>query len=167
MFDVISANDKGSTSDTQLMFGKGGFQGARGAYGDSGVPAKTGREAGSFFVENLFEELDADNEFFHDVKSQTLYFYSSTGAPDADAIVEATKLKTFISIQGSQDAPVRGVRLLGIGFRDTALSYLDNHSMPSGGDWVSVDSVYAFYLQAQTHDHCFHPGPRTHRGRVY
>jgi len=30
---------------------------------------------------------------------------------------------------------VRNVRLLGVGMRDTALSYLDAHSMPSGGDW--------------------------------
>ena len=30
---------------------------------------------------------------------------------------------------------MRNVRLLGVGMRDTAISYLDAHSMPSGGDW--------------------------------
>ena len=29
MFDIIPENDKGKTDATQLMFGKGGFQGAR------------------------------------------------------------------------------------------------------------------------------------------
>lgn len=82
------------------MFGKGGFQGARGAYGNSGVPPSTGREADSFFVENLFEELDADNEFFYDETTQTLYYVSSTGAPTG--VVEATALQTFISIEGTQ-----------------------------------------------------------------
>ena len=33
MFDIVAKNDKGATSDTQLMFGKGGCQGARGSYG--------------------------------------------------------------------------------------------------------------------------------------
>ena len=42
-----------------IAFGKGGFQGARGSYGNSGTPAGTGRMADSFFVENIFEELDA------------------------------------------------------------------------------------------------------------
>ena len=49
--------------------------------------------------------------------------------------MEATNLKTFVSIEGTQADPVRDVRMLGVGFRDTALTYLDNHSMPSGGDW--------------------------------
>lgn len=62
MFDVIAENDKGKTDASQLMFGKGGFQGARGAYGNSGNPPSSSKMADSFFVENLFEELDADNE---------------------------------------------------------------------------------------------------------
>ena len=133
MFDIVEKNDKGASSGTQLMFGKGGFQGARGAYGNSGNPPSSSRMADSFFVENIFEELDADNEFFYDEKTSTLYYYSSSGAPKGP--VESTFLKTFISIVGTQEKPVRDVRVLGVGFRDTAISYLDNHSMPSGGDW--------------------------------
>lgn len=49
--------------------------------------------------------------------------------------MEATHLQTFVSVIGTQKEPVRNFRLLGVGMRDTALSYLDNHSMPSGGDW--------------------------------
>ena len=37
--------------------------------------------ADSFFVENIFEELDADNEFFFDETTDTLYYFSSQGAP--------------------------------------------------------------------------------------
>ena len=57
----------------------GGFQGARGSYGNSGMPAGTGRMADSFFVENIFEELDADNEFFFDETTNSLYYFSSKG----------------------------------------------------------------------------------------
>ena len=84
-------------------------------------------------MENIFEELDADNEFFFDAATNSLYYYSSKGAPVGD--VEMTLHKTFLSIVGTQDAPVRNIRLLGIGMRDTSISYLDAHSMPSGGDW--------------------------------
>ena len=134
MFDIVSKNDKATTDGkSEIAFGKGGFQGARGSYGNSGMPAGTGRMADSFFVENVFEELDTDNEFFYDESTSTLYYYSSAGAPVGD--VEMTLHKTFVSIVGTQEAPVRNVRLLGVGMRDTAISYLDAHSMPSGGDW--------------------------------
>jgi hypothetical protein len=60
MFDFVEKNDKATTDGkTTIAFGKGGFQGARGSYGNSGTPASTGRMADSFFVENIFEELDA------------------------------------------------------------------------------------------------------------
>ena len=83
-----------------VVAGKGGFQGARGSYGNSGTPVGTGRMADSFFVENIFEELDADNEFFYDEATSTLYYFSSTGAPAGD--VEMTLHKTFLSIVGTQ-----------------------------------------------------------------
>ena len=64
MFEFIAKNDKATTDGkATIAFGKGGFQGALGSYGNSGTPAGTGRMADSFFVENIFEELDADNEF--------------------------------------------------------------------------------------------------------
>jgi len=134
MFEIVPKNDKGETGPTQLMFGRGGFQGARGSYGDSGLPPGThGRMADSFFIENVFEELDADNEFFYDADAEVLYYFSSAGPPTG--LVEATFLQTFISMEGTQAEPIRRVSLLGVNFRDTALSYLDDHSMPSGGDW--------------------------------
>ena len=60
MFDFVEKHDKATTDGkTTIAFGKGGFQGARGSYGNSGTLASTGRMADSFFVENIFEELDA------------------------------------------------------------------------------------------------------------
>ena len=88
--------------------------------------------------------LQADNEFFFDEKTETLYYYSSKGPPTGT--VEATQLKTFINVVGTQAAPVRDVRLLGLSFRDSALSYLDAHSMPSGGDW-GLGRVAAVFIK--------------------
>ena len=107
-----TANMNGS----HVMFGRGGFQGARGGFAG-------GRLADAFFIENVMEELDADNEFYFDVKDRVLFYHSSSGAPSG--IVEALGVqKTLISIEGTQEVPVKGVGLLGIGLRDAALRYV-------------------------------------------
>lgn len=134
MFTVSSMNA------THLMFGKGGFQGARGGFAGS-------RMADSFFIENVIEELDADNEFFFDEDTQILSYHSSTGAPPATATVEALgTVKTLFSIVGDQEHPVVGVELKGLGLRDAALAYMDAHSMPSGGDW-GLGRIAALFIK--------------------
>ena len=40
---------------------------------------------------------------------------------------------------GTQAAPVRNVTLQGITFQGSAYTYMDAHSAPSGGDWVSLN----------------------------
>ncbi|MCH5373344.1 MAG: signaling protein, partial [Planctomycetes bacterium] len=72
------------------------------------------------FVENIFEELDAPGEWFHDRHTSILYFYPT---PDIDldkAIVEVVRLRHLIDFQGSQEKPVRSVTLRGFTFRHTA-----------------------------------------------
>lgn len=48
----------------------------------------------------------------------------------------ATKLQTLIRLNGTSERPVKGVRLLGLGFRDAAKTYMEQWSAPSGGDWA-------------------------------
>jgi len=58
MFEV------GSGDSESLKFSKGGFQGARGP----------GASGGEFYIENVFEELDSENEWFFDETNKKLYF---------------------------------------------------------------------------------------------
>lgn len=54
------------------------------------------------FVENIFEELDAPGEWFHNAQTSTLYFYPP---PDVDldqATVEVVRLRHLIEFQGSR-----------------------------------------------------------------
>ena len=44
--------------------------------------------------------------------------------------------KTLFNISGTQAAPVTDVTLRGLAFRDAALTWLDPHGLPSGGDWA-------------------------------
>ena len=41
-------------------------------------------------------------------------------------------------------APVHDVSIVGLGMRDTAYTYMDFHSLPSGGDWSLERSAVVF-----------------------
>ena len=123
MFEV-GKYDAGTSTFT---FSKGGFQGARG--NDNGD---------EFYIENVMEELDSPNEWYFDQQTMKLYFFynaSSGTMPPEDTVYEVVGLKTFFDIQGTQDAPVKNMRIMGVNFRDSAYTYMDPHGMPSGGDW--------------------------------
>jgi len=114
--------DGKKSNETTFIFERGGFQGGRGE--DRGE---------AFFIENVEEELDAENEFFFDEKSKMLMYFSKE-QPKAGN-VEIPQLKTLFNVSGSQENPISRVRWLGLRFRDTRYTYMDEHTMVSGGDW--------------------------------
>eukprot|EP01111_Echinosteliopsis_oligospora_P012301 TRINITY_DN4197_c0_g1_i1.p1 TRINITY_DN4197_c0_g1~~TRINITY_DN4197_c0_g1_i1.p1 ORF type:complete len:808 (-),score=212.17 TRINITY_DN4197_c0_g1_i1:52-2475(-) len=128
--------DTYDASTQSITWKYGGFQGARGA---------TSGEL--WYVDNVFEELDAPNEYFYDAESQQLYlFYNGTGAPPVDSVFSASNLKVLINITGSQADPVNNITLTGITFRNTAYTYMDPHGVPSGGDW-SLQRTGAIFME--------------------
>jgi hypothetical protein len=129
MFEVDRANA------TSLFFGKGGFQGARGC-GDH--PGQLNGCSNEFYIENVLEELDGPREWFFDETTRTLYYYHTGPEPIASISLEATRLKELIRVVGTQKAPVRGVTIRGLSFKDTSYTYMDPHEMASGGDWTIV-----------------------------
>ena len=65
-----------------------------------------------FFVQNVFEELDAPGEWHLDPKSSTLYFLPPDDDPTKGTVVVPV-LDSIVSIRGTKDAPVRHVRIAG------------------------------------------------------
>lgn len=133
MFEVGGYDSSTGT----FNFSKGGFQGARG--NDKGA---------EFFIENVMEELDGENEWFFDVSTKTLYFFynaSSGTPPPADTAFVVPMLKVLLSVKGSSDHPAKGVTIKGVTFRDTVYTYLDPHGMPSGGDWGLQRTAALFF----------------------
>lgn len=55
--------------------------------------------------------------------------------PPAGTEFVATNLKVLFNVQGTADSIVRDVTFRGLVFRDTAQTYLDDHGLPSAGDW--------------------------------
>mmetsp|Transcript_4480 Transcript_4480/g.11420 ORF Transcript_4480/g.11420 Transcript_4480/m.11420 type:complete len:899 (+) Transcript_4480:19-2715(+) len=127
-----------------LVFGRGGFQGAEGH-----------DTVAEWYIENVEEELDAPNEFFHDVvNSRLLLIYNGTGAPPAE--VEVPLLTELILLKGTQEAPVKNVSIAGITFTGQKPTYLEPHGHPSGGDW-GLERVGAIRLngtEGVTIDRC-------------
>ena len=119
MFEIDSSRydaDKG-----EIMFLKGGYQGARGS--------EAGQE---FFIENVFEELDSENEWFFNESTKTLYYYSNFSDADInDLYFEYTDLKVLVNYTNNTDMALRGLVM-----RDSAKTFMDPHGMPSGGDWA-------------------------------
>ena len=130
---VVDSYDNAST----IMYGKGGFQGARGGPGSD------------WYVENAVELLDSPTEWYYDAaSSRLLYFHNaSSGTPPPPGMVfEAPSLLTLVRVNASQAAPARNLRFSGLGFRDSAASFMEPHSVPSGGDW-SLERVAALVFE--------------------
>lgn len=91
---------------------------------------------GRFYVENVFEELDAPAEWYLDHEAGVLYYMPAEGVNLRQAVVEVPVLKHIIEVRGSQEDPVRHVRFSGFRVAHTASTFLEEYDAPSLGDWT-------------------------------
>ena len=87
-------------------------------------------------VENIFEELDAAGEWFHNAKTSTLYYMPDAGVDIADAKVEVVRLRHLIELQGTQAAPVKFISLQGFTVRHAARTFMDCKEPLLRSDWA-------------------------------
>jgi hypothetical protein len=88
------------------------------------------------FVENIFEELDAPGEWFLDEKSSTLYFYPRSGMDLTSAEVEAVRLRRLVEFGGTEQNPVKWIRLVGLRFSHAARTFMDTREPLLRSDWT-------------------------------
>ncbi|UJR20272.1 hypothetical protein I4U23_023403 [Adineta vaga] len=133
IFEIESVN----SSQNTIMFGRGGFQEARGS--DSG---------GAFYVSNLFEELDSPNEWFLDKTTRTLYFMPNQTMGN---VFVASQVACLISLSGSSmNDPIENVLIQGLILTQTSNTYMKEYMVPSGGDW-SVHRGGTIYMTNTKH----------------
>ncbi len=89
------------------------------------------------FIENVFEELDTAGEWFHNPKTATLYFFPPGGVDMKSATLEAVRLKHLVELRGSQDKPVRFIRLKGLTFRHASRTFMENKEPLLRSDWTT------------------------------
>lgn len=70
------------------------------------------------YIENAFELLDEPGEFYFDRADSTLYYMPRDGEDMATAKVIVPMLETLVRVEGSVDAPVRGLTFEGITFAE-------------------------------------------------
>lgn len=85
----------------------------------------------------MLEECDSANEWYFDHATKKLYFnFNGTGGPSGDLEWVATSTRVLFNITGTKTAPAKDISIRGVEIRDTRITYLDPHGMPSGGDWA-------------------------------
>lgn len=115
----------GKKVDNTITF-EGGWQNNR----------KMGMHSEHRFVENIFEELDAPEEWFHDTKTSTLYYYPPKGTDLENATIEIVRLRHLIEFQGSQEKPVCFITLQDFTLRHTARTFMDTKEPLLRSDWT-------------------------------
>ena len=88
------------------------------------------------FVENIFEELDVPCEWFHDRKTNTLYYYPPEEVDIDTAIIEIARLKHLVEFNGTIEDPVKHIHLQGITFRHTARTIMESYDPLLRSDWT-------------------------------
>ena len=87
-------------------------------------------------VENIFEELDAPSEWFHDRKTSTLYFHPTEGTDMNTATVEVVRLRHLVEFLGTQEAPVKHITFQGFTVRHAARTFMDCKEPLLRSDWA-------------------------------
>ena len=87
-------------------------------------------------VENVFEELDAIGEWFHNAKTSTLYYKPNPGTDLSKVKVEVVRLRHLVEFRGSEVAPVRFVTLQGFTIRHAARTFMDCKEQLLRSDWA-------------------------------
>ncbi|MEI6673738.1 MAG: PDZ domain-containing protein [Verrucomicrobiota bacterium] len=88
------------------------------------------------YVENIFEELDAPGEWFHDTKTSTLYYQPAAGVDLTKSSVEVVRLRTLIEFTGTRDKPVKGVTLSGFIYQHAARTFMETKEPLLRSDWT-------------------------------
>jgi hypothetical protein len=124
-----------------VKLGWGGFQINELVFGKAGTGIGLSKlyngEFGSrFFIENVFEELDAPGEWYLDKEAGLLYYMPAEDVDLKTASVEAPVLDRAVHFKGSQREPVRHIVLSGFRIAHTASTFLEQYEAPSLGDWT-------------------------------
>ena len=93
-------------------------------------------------MENILELLDSPREWYYDHRAGKLYYAFNGSAPTAEEWI-ATRTKVLFNVSGDAAAPAKDITIRGVEIRDTALTWLDPHGLPSGGDVGSLTPASA------------------------
>lgn len=104
-----------------------------------------------FYIENVFEELDAPGEWYLDRAKGVLYYMPPEGVSVGEADIVAPVLKQLVEFRGAQDEPVHHVTVSGFRMTHTTSIFMQPYEVMSLGDWNIHRSGAVFFEGAE---HC-------------
>ena len=87
------------------------------------------------FVENAFEALDSPNEWYYDKNKKTIYYYPSLGIDPNKAVFEASNLKHSIEIIGTEQNPIKNIKISGVKFQHNERTFMQLYEPLLRSDW--------------------------------
>jgi hypothetical protein len=129
-----------------LWFGQGGQQMGAKWHED---PCRVNQHS-FFFVENVFEELDAPGEWYFDNDTSTLFYMPPIDVDLNSAIVEVPVLQRLVEFKGTQENPVQHITMQGLRFAHTTATFLEPYEVPSLSDWA-IHRGGTVFLQGARH----------------
>lgn len=118
-------------TDNKVILGEGGWQLQR-KYGVGGKE----RKASWYFIDNVFEELDATGEWFLDETTNLLYYYPVPGVNLTNAKVEVPVIQDLIQLKGTSNSPVKHVQFKGFRFTQSRYTFMEAYEPVARGDWA-------------------------------
>jgi hypothetical protein len=119
-------------NDGKIKF-QGGWQENRSGGWDEFY--RGGYHKNHLFVENIFEELDAEGEWYFDKKDRMLYLKPAAEINMRKAEIIAAGLTELLIVEGSPDKPAKNITFKGITFRHTKRIFLEPYERLLRGDW--------------------------------
>ena len=104
---------------------KGGFQNNR----------QMGMHHTYRMVENIFEELDAEGEWYFDKETHTLYFYPPRELDLQTALFEVPQTETLFILKGKPGSPVRHVSVDHLELTQTLRTFMKTNEPLLRSDW--------------------------------
>ena len=96
-------------------------------------------------VENIFEELDVAGEWYHNSKTNTLYYKPTEDVDLKTAKVEVVRLRHLVEFKGSEASPVKHITFQGFVVRHAARTFMDCKEQLLRSDWA-IYRGGAFFL---------------------
>ena len=97
---------------------------------------KSGMHKTFRMVENIFEELDAPGEWYHNAKTKTLYYKPAANVDLDNASVEVVRLRHLVEFQGDAKNPVKHISLKGFTVRHASRTFMDCKEQLLRSDWA-------------------------------
>ncbi|MBD1363107.1 PDZ domain-containing protein [Mucilaginibacter sp. ZT4R22] len=127
---IITGKD---TSGTPVL--EGGWQNNR----------RSGMHEKYRYTENVFEELDTENEWFYNKKTKILYYYPPAGLDLKTAKLEIPQLAHLFEFRGTEERLVKNIIISGLTLTQTVRTFMQNKEPLLRSDWTIYRGGAVFY----------------------